>query len=71
MNVKISTRNELENRCQEIEKDFNTVRDELAEYITSTKTKIEEMTSKMDGLHKEWIEIKEELNKRDGNSNKQ
>lgn len=64
--IKISTKNELEARNKQIEQDFNKVRDELADYIESTKVKIEEMTKKMDALHNEYLEITTEINKRDG-----
>ena len=69
MDVRISTKSELEQRSKEVEAEFNTVRDELAAYIDSTKTKIEELTKRMDKLHDEYMEITNEINKRDGKSN--
>ncbi|MBP5724049.1 MAG: hypothetical protein J6X18_10835 [Bacteroidales bacterium] len=69
MDVRISTKSELEQRCKEVEAEFNTVRDELAAYIESTKTKIEELTKRMDKLHDEYMEITNEMDKRDGKSN--
>ena len=64
--IKISTKSELEARNKEIEGEFNKVRDELADYIESTKAKIEEMTQRMDVLHNEYLEITAEIDKRDG-----
>lgn len=66
MNIKTSTKSELETRSKEIENQFNNIRDELSEYINSTKTKIEELTKQMDILHSEYVEITNEINKRDG-----
>ena len=70
IDIKISTKNELEARSKELENEFNTVRDSLAEFIQSTQTTIENMTSKMDELSKEYNEINEELEKRDGRKNR-
>ena len=68
MDIKMSTKKELKERSEELEKEFINVRDELAKYIESTHTTIEEMTKRMDELSKEYKEINEELNKRDGKS---
>lgn len=68
MDVKISTKKELKERSEELEKEFNSLRDELVKYIESTHTAIEAMTSHMDELSKEYKEIMEELDKRDGKS---
>lgn len=70
IDIKISTKNELEARSKELENEFNNVRDSLAEFIQSTQTTIENMTSKMDELSKEYNEINEELEKRDGRKNR-
>lgn len=68
MDIKISTKNELTARSKELEIEFNKIRDELAEYIESTHTVIEEKTNRMDELSEEYKQITEELNKRDGNA---
>lgn len=64
------TKKELEDRQNELEKQFNTVRDELSDYIKSTESIIKEKTELMGKLSSEYDAIKVEINKRDGKTNR-
>lgn len=66
INIQTQTKKELEAKKNELETEFNRVRDELSHFIESTESVIKEKTSLMDKLSTEWTEINAEINKRDG-----
>lgn len=66
MNIQTRTKKELEDRKNELETEFNLVRDELSRFIESTEHVIKEKTELMDKLSSEWTEINNEIDKRNG-----
>ena len=68
MDIKILTKNELMSKKEELEKEFNTVKDKLANFIESTHATIKGYTDNMDKLSEEYKKINEELDKRNGNA---
>lgn len=70
MEIQTMTKKELEDKQNELEKQFNVIRDELSDYIKSTEAVIKEKTERMGKLSTEYSEIKTELDKRDGKTNR-